>query len=141
MVEPEKADCLFKSAKAGRPVTVDGELDTLMAGLACGEVSLLAWDILSAGAGHFMTVTDESAIDCMRLLAGSDLCSTHTIIAGESAVAGLSGLLLAAGDNVARAALRLDENSNVLLIGSEGATDPQLYKELVTDFMESGEVV
>lgn len=141
VVEPEKADCLFKSAKAGRPVTVDGELDTLMAGLACGEVSLLAWDILSAGAGHFMTVTDESAIDCMRLLAGSDLCSTHTIIAGESAVAGLSGLLLAAGDNVARAALRLDENSNVLLIGSEGATDPQLYKELVTDFMESGEVV
>jgi len=141
VVEPEKADCLFKSAIAGHPVTVGGDLDTLMAGLACGEVSLLAWDILEAGASHFMTVSDESAIDCMRLLAGNDLCSAHTIIAGESAVAGLSGLLLAAGESKARSALGLDENSNILLIGSEGATDPQLYKELVTDFMVSEEVV
>lgn len=141
VVEPEKADCLYKSAEAGYPVTVEGDLDTLMAGLACGEVSLLAWEILEAAVSHFMTVSDESAIDCMRLLAGSELCAAHEIIAGESAVAGLSGLLLASQDEGARRTLGLDENSCVLLIGSEGATDPQLYHELVTEFMAGEEVV
>ncbi len=140
VVEPEKADCLYQSAKAGHPVTVDGELDTLMAGLACGEVSLLAWDILEAGASYFMTVSDESAVDCMRLLAGKELSSQCVITAGESAVAGLSGLLLSSMDSEARQMLKLDENSQIILIGSEGATDPELYKQLVTDYLEAKEV-
>ncbi|MFN4090004.1 MAG: diaminopropionate ammonia-lyase, partial [Alphaproteobacteria bacterium] len=95
VVEPDRAACLFASAAAGRPTAVGGDLDTLMAGLACGEPSLLAWEILEGGADAFMTVTDAAATDCMRLLAdgtGADA----PIVAGESAVAGLAGLLGAA---------------------------------------------
>ena len=104
-----------------------GDLDTLMAGLACGEPSLLAWQELSRAADAFMAVPDEAAVDCMRLLA------RQGIVAGESGVAGLAALLLAAADPAARAALNLGPDSRVLLFSTEGATDPELYERLVTD--------
>lgn len=127
VVEPERAACLLASAEAGRAVAVPGALDTLMAGLACGEPSLLAWQELERAAFAFMAVSDDSAVDVMRLLARHD----PPITAGESAVAGLAGLLLAAADPAARAALGLDGGSRVLLFGTEGATDPALYARLV----------
>ncbi|MCQ4158394.1 diaminopropionate ammonia-lyase [Roseomonas sp. GC11] len=127
VVEPERAACLLASARAGAPVAVGGALDTLMAGLACGEPSLLAWQELERAAFAFMAVPDESAVDAMRLLARR----APRVVAGESAVAGLAGLLLAAGDAAARAALGLDAGSRVLLFGTEGATDPDLYARLV----------
>jgi diaminopropionate ammonia-lyase len=126
VVEPEKAACLLASAEAGQPVTVPGELDTLMAGLACGEPSLLAWQELERGAFAFMAVPDESAVDCMRVLARR----RPPVVAGESAVAGLAGLLLAGRDPLSRAMLGLDAQSRVLLFGTEGATDPELYARL-----------
>ncbi|PWC30604.1 diaminopropionate ammonia-lyase [Teichococcus aestuarii] len=127
VVEPERAACLLASAEAGHAVAVPGELDTLMAGLACGEPSLLAWQELERAAFAFMAVSDDSAVDVMRLLARRD----SPITAGESAVAGLAGLLLASADPAARAALGLDGGSRVLLFGTEGATDPTLYARLV----------
>lgn len=130
VVEPDKADCLYRSALAGRPVAVEGDLDTIMAGLACGEVSLLAWEILRPGADAFMTVPDAAAADAMRLLADAPH-GDPAIVAGESAVAGLAGLLAAAADGEARAALGLDARSVVLLFGTEGATDPALYAQIV----------
>jgi diaminopropionate ammonia-lyase len=126
VVEPEKAACLLASAEAGQPVTVPGELDTLMAGLACGEPSLLAWQELERGAFAFMAVPDESAVDCMRVLARR----RPPVVAGESAVAGLAGLLLAGRDPFSRAMLGLDAASRVLLFGTEGATDPELHARL-----------
>ncbi|WP_207060617.1 diaminopropionate ammonia-lyase [Motiliproteus sp. SC1-56] len=142
VVEPDLAACLYESAKQGAPTVVEGDLDTLMAGLACGEVSLLAWEVLSEGASDFMTVTDQAAVDCMRLMANGALCSERPVVAGESAVAGLAGVILAAQQPSLREALGLDENSQVLLIGSEGATDPELYTELVgrsAEAVERGE--
>ncbi|MFO0467230.1 MAG: diaminopropionate ammonia-lyase, partial [bacterium] len=127
VAEPDKADCLLASAEAGEPVTVPGDLDTLMAGLACGEPSLLAWQELERGAFAFMSVSDESAVECMKLLAQQ----TPPIVAGESAVAGLAALLLAMQEPYARAALGLDADSRVLLFGTEGATDPEVYERLV----------
>jgi len=127
VVEPERAACLLASAEAGRPVAIGGELDTLMAGLACGEPSLLAWQELERGAFAFMAVSDDSAVDCMRLLARRE----PPVVAGESAVAGLAGLLLGAAEPGARAALGLGPESRVLLFGTEGATDPALYDELI----------
>jgi diaminopropionate ammonia-lyase len=130
VVEPEKADCLYRSAVAGRPTAADGGLDTIMAGLACGEVSILAWRILQIGADDFMTIGDDSAVDCMRLLAegrGGD----HPIVAGESAVAGLAGFLLANSDPDLRRRLALDRDSRILVFGTEGATDPEVYARLV----------
>jgi diaminopropionate ammonia-lyase len=125
VVEPERAACLLASAEAQKPVTIGGDLDTLMAGLACGEPSLLAWHELERAAAAFMAVPDESAVDCMRLLAAQDM------VAGESGVAGLAGLLLACADAPARTALGLSAESRVLLFSTEGATDPELYRRLV----------
>jgi diaminopropionate ammonia-lyase len=130
VVEPERADCLYQSARAGHPARSTGDLNTIMAGLSCGEVSPLAWEILGRGADAFLTIPDDAAADTMRLLAdgaGGDA----PIVAGESAVAGLAGLLCALPDAAARAALELDAASRVLVIGSEGATDPALYAQIV----------
>jgi diaminopropionate ammonia-lyase len=127
VVEPDRAACLLESARAGAPTPAEGDLDTLMAGLACGEPSLLAWQELERSGFAFMAVPDAAAVDAMRLLARRD----PPVVAGESAVAGLAGLLLGAGDAGARATLGLDAGSRVLLFGTEGATDAALYAELV----------
>jgi diaminopropionate ammonia-lyase len=130
VVEPERADCLLQSARAGAVVAVRGDLDTLMAGLACGEVSLLAWDFLATGANAFCSIPDQAAVDAMRLLAHPG-GANPVIVAGESAVAGLAAAILTAQDSAARAALGLSPDSRVLLFGSEGDTDPALYQQLV----------
>lgn len=130
VVEPDKAACLYESATVGKPVAVHGELDTLMAGLACGEVSLIAWEVLAAGTADFLTVPDAAAVACMRLLADAPF-GDQPLAAGESAVAGLAGLLMAAARPQMATALGLGLDSRVLLIGSEGATDPELYAQLV----------
>jgi diaminopropionate ammonia-lyase len=126
VVEPERADCLYQSALAGRPTPASGDLSTIMAGLSCGEVSTEAWRILSAGARFFMTIQDDLAIEAMRTLARD-----YAIIAGESATAGLAALTAVAADPILRTQFELTPTSNVLLIGSEGATDPDLYNRLV----------
>jgi diaminopropionate ammonia-lyase len=130
IVEPEHAACIFESVSAGRPTLVDGDLETLMAGLACGEVSLLAWEILQEGADDVLAVDDQAAVDCMRLLADG-VGGDRPLVAGESAVAGLAGLLIARQDPALSDALGLSRTSRVLLIGTEGATDPEVYQQLV----------
>jgi diaminopropionate ammonia-lyase len=127
VVEPERAACLYASARAGAPTAITGALDTMMAGLACGEVSSLAWELLARGGDAFVTIPDQAAVDAMRLLAARP----QPVVAGESAVAGLGALRLLAADAAARAALRLGPDSRVLLFGSEGATDPALYTKIV----------
>ncbi|PMR76435.1 diaminopropionate ammonia-lyase [Billgrantia endophytica] len=130
VVEPDRAACLYESARAGRPIAVHGDLDTLMAGLACGEVSLLAWEVLEDGIDDFITVTDEAAVEAMKLLAAG-IDGDSPLVAGESAVAGLVGLLIARQQTALSEALGLDADSRILLIGSEGATDEEVYRELV----------
>ena len=125
VVEPERAACLLASAAAGAPTPVGGELDTIMAGLACGEPSLIAWQELDRSAAAFLAIPDAAAVGAMRLLAGLG------IVSGESGAAGLAGLLLAAQDLAARAALGLDSTSRVLVFSTEGATDPAVYERLV----------
>lgn len=125
VVEPDRAACLLASAELGLPTAIPGGLDTIMAGLACGQPSLIAWAELERAAAAFMAVPDEAAIACMKLLA------REGIVAGESGVAGLAGFLLAANDPAARATLGLQADSRVLLFSTEGATDPELYRRLV----------
>jgi diaminopropionate ammonia-lyase len=125
VVEPDKADCLTRSAEAGRIAFAEGDLDTVMAGLSCAEPSPLAWTILERGADAFMAIPDATIAPAMRALA------EHGIVGGESGVAGLAALGLAAGDPGMRRALGLDAASRVLLFGTEGATDPELYAALV----------
>ncbi len=129
-VEAEKAACLFESAKSGSLRTIRGELATIMAGLACGEASLLAWRILETGAHFFVTIPDAAAVETMRLLArgcGGD----RPIVGGESGVAGLAGLIACAGNAETRRRVGLDARSTILTIGTEGDTDPELYERIV----------
>ena len=127
VVEPANADCLFQSAVNGEPTVVHGDLDTVMAGLACGEVSLLAWSILESYVPHFMTITDDSISKTMQLLANRQT----PIVAGESAVAGLAGFLIASHDSSLKETLKLDENSRILVFGTEGDTDEKMYEKMV----------
>lgn len=115
----------LKSFKA-----LGGALDTIMAGLVCGEPSLIAWPILSAGVTSFQTIPDSAAAEMMRLLASGHAGARLTI--GESGVAGVAGLVAVARDSDLRAKLDLDLTSGVLVFGSEGDTDAALYKRLIS---------
>ena len=130
VVEPERAACLFASALAGRPTPASPPVGTIMAGLDCGEVSTYAWNVLSSGAAAFITVPDAVVAPCMQLL-DTPTSGDQPIVAGESAVAGLAALLISAGDSELRDALKLDTNSRVLVIGTEGNTDPEIYQSLM----------
>jgi len=130
IVEPDKAACCLLSLQAGKPTIAPGSLDSIMAGLACGEISSLAWQVLQPGAFAAAQVGDDDVADCMRLLADNRY-GDGAIVAGESAVAGLVALIAIAQDQSARGKIGLDENSRVLLIGSEGATDPEVYAGIV----------
>ena len=127
VVEPVNADCLFQSAVNGEPTPIHGDLDTIMAGLACGEVSVLAWSILESHVTHFMSITDESIPKAMQLLANRKT----PIVAGESAVTGLAGYLIACNDSDLKSKLMINENSKVLFFGTEGDTDEEMYEQLV----------
>ncbi len=130
VVEPEQADCLFQSARQGGPARATGSVDSVMAGLACGETSPLAWRFLEPAVDAFMTVPDDAAVAAMRQLA-TGAHGDIPLVAGESAVAGLAALQAMAAQPDWRAAAGLDTESRVLLISTEGATAPGVYAELV----------
>ena len=131
VVEPETADCLYQSAKINQPKMVHIKEETLMGGLSCGEVSTIGWNILKNNADDFITITDENVKPAMCLMAMGK-CSDQTIEAGESAVAGIAALMEIKDKAEIKAALGLNSESRILLFGTEGATDPELYKEIVT---------
>lgn len=130
IVEPEQANCLQLSCMRDELAVVDGKLETLMAGLACGEVSLLAWEVLDTGCDDFTTVSESLVPTAMQVLAKGQYGDTP-VEAGESAVAGVSALLGTVGDETMREKLGLTADSHILVFGTEGATDPELYQQLV----------
>ncbi len=130
VVEPELAACLYESAKAGTPTNVTIEEETLMAGLSCGEPSPLAWGILREEAQDFLTIPESLVAPAMRL-AGRPVGGDPSIVAGESAVAGFAAVIAAASQDRLREALGLNADARVLVIGSEGATDPVIYDQLM----------
>ena len=130
VVEPQQADCLYQSALQGRPARASGSVDSVMAGLACGETSPLAWRFLQPAVDLFVTVGDAEAEAAMRLLADG----THgdlPLVAGESGAAGLAGLQALCADAEARRQAGLDGDARVLLINTEGATAPSVYRQIV----------
>jgi diaminopropionate ammonia-lyase len=130
IVEPTLAPCLIGSANANKLTIFDIQKETMMAGLSCGEPSLLAWKILDEGTDHFMTITDDRVPDLMRLLAnGTD--NDPSIEAGECSASGLAALIEVKNNDTMVKKLNLNDNSRVLLFGTEGATDPDIYKEII----------
>ena len=135
IVEANLADCLYRSAVAGdgKPVAVGGDMQTIMAGLACGEANIISWEILRNYSDIFVSCPDWVAARGMRVL-GNPLKGDHQIISGESGAV-TTGLLYELMTNPEykklKEELELDENSRVLLFSTEGDTDPIKYREIV----------
>ncbi len=137
IAEAEIAACLYKGAVAndGDYRIVDGDLQTIMAGLACGEPNIVCWDILKNHVAAFCACPDWVSARGMRMLA-APMKGDPAVCSGESGAVGM-GLLSAIMQDPEYAelkdALGLNENSRVLLFSTEGDTDPQRYKEIVWD--------
>lgn len=130
IVEPEGAACVFETVRAGEIRTFPGELHTVMGCLSCAEASPLAWRILEHAADFAATIPDALALDGMRLLA-EGVAGDPAIVAGESAVAGLMAAREVARDPELRRRVGLSAESRLLFVGTEGATDPTIYAEIV----------
>ena len=127
-VEPDDAACMLESLAAGRIVTVPGPHRSIMAGLNCGTLSMIAWPVLQATFQLCITVDDDRARRAMRLLADAGIES------GESGASGLAGLLaLCEAPEFAEPRTRFDigPDTNVLVFSTEGATDPEAYAAIV----------
>ncbi len=137
IVEPERADCIFRTAEAhdGRLRVVTGDLDTIMAGLACGEPCTIGWDVLNGYADHFVSVPDHIAARGMRVL-GNPLVGDDRVISGESGAVtlGLVFEVLHRQDlRSLKDELGLGQDSRILCISTEGDTDQENYRRVVWD--------
>lgn len=135
VVEAESAACLYKGAVAGDGAIriVDGDMPTIMAGLACGEPNTLSWDILKNHVDTFTACPDWVARKGMRMLS-APLKGDPQVISGESGAAPfglLASLMTMEEYKDLREHLELDRDSKVLLFSTEGDTDPDRYKQIV----------
>lgn len=137
IVEPNKADCIFRTAEAadGTLHFVTGDMNTIMAGLACGEPCSIGWNVLRDYADNFISCPDYAAAQGMRLLGNPEAGDTK-VISGESGASAFGCVAEIMRDpSLAelRRKLRLDENSRVLFFSTEGDTDKENYKSIVWD--------
>lgn len=135
VVEPTKAPCLFQSATIGdgKPHNFVGDLNTMMAGLACGDPSPIAWDVLRDFTDAFVISPDYVAAKAMRVY-GVPLDGDPFIVSGESGAVTLGSLMftmcLPEYDSL-RKYLNINRDSQILLINSEGNTDPDDFRQIV----------
>ncbi len=135
VVEPTRAGCLYESMRIGdgEPHSVTGELDTIMAGLACGDPNPLAWETLYNCADFFAICPDYVAAKGMRVYS-TPLPDDPLIISGESGAVTLGALMYTMeyeGARELRDAMGLNEDSQVLLINTEGNTSPEEFRSVV----------
>ena len=135
IVEPNKADCIFRTAQAndGKLRFVTGDMDTIMAGLACGEPCSIGWEVLKDCADHFISCPDFVAARGMRIL-GNPGGSDDRVISGESGAAAFGCVAQIMTDpdlQEIRQTLGLDETSRVLFFSTEGDTDRENYRAIV----------
>ena len=135
VMEAQAADCLYQGAKAGDGDIriVDGDLSTIMAGLACGEPNIISWDILKNHSSFFVSCPDWVSAKGMRML-GAPVKGDPQVVSGESGAVGM-GLIATLMTEPEYAQLKeaigLDENSRVLMFSTEGDTDPENYRKIV----------
>ena len=137
VMEAKAADCLYRGAVAGdgEPRIVDGDLTTIMAGLACGEPNILSWDILRNHVSAFVSCPDWVSARGMRML-GMPVKGDPSVVSGESGAVGM-GLISAIMEDDTyrdlREHLELDRFSQVLMFSTEGDTDPEKYRRILWD--------
>ncbi|MHB8245029.1 MAG: diaminopropionate ammonia-lyase [Acidimicrobiales bacterium] len=127
-VEPIDADCMLQSVRAGSVVTAPGPHASIMAGLNCGRPSEIAFPVVAAGMDAFVAIEDGPVKEAMRSLAEQGIVSGET---GAAALAGLSELLASSEGGLFRSELGLGSGGTVLLLSTEGATDPDAYRVIV----------
>lgn len=137
IVEPNKADCVYRTAEAadGKLHFVTGDMNTIMAGLACGEPCSIGWNVLRDYADNFISCPDYMAAQGMRILA-SPIKGDPQIISGESGAAAFGCVTEIMRDpqyRDIREKLGLNENSRVLFFSTEGDTDKENYRSIVWD--------
>ena len=130
VTEPTASCCLYQSAQTGHPVTVSGDTSSVMDGLVVEEPTAEAWTILGDGAFAFLTVPDQAAVDAMRQ-AAQPLGDDPPTVIGATGSAAWAGFLAASSDPQLCSQLGLDEHSRVVVLVSEGATDPEVYRDIV----------
>ncbi len=130
IVESSYSACVQQSLVNNKPSAVPIENETMMAGLSCGEISLLAWEVLSRCTSLALSIEDTAVPLAMQIL-GKGLAHNTAIEAGECAVPGLISILAIQQEDALRKQLALDANSRVLVFGCEGATDAELYNSIV----------
>lgn len=137
IVEPDKADCIYRTAEArdGKLHCVTEEMNTIMAGLACGKPCTIGWNVLKDCADNFVSITDSVAAQGMRIL-GNSLPGDPKVISGESGAAGfgfVSEVLRRPDLSSLKKELGLNEESIILCISTEGDTDRENYRRIVWD--------
>ena len=130
VVEPDSAACVMESIKSGKIEKIDIKRESLMGGMSCGEVSLVPWEILKNSVKHCISLPDDDIAKTMRLLGNSSF-SDEKIIAGENSVPGVISLITSSEDQNIKEKLKLNKDSNVLVIGCEGDTDKEMYQKLI----------
>ena len=130
-VESHMSACFLESIAAQTPTLVDITEETVMAGLSCGEVSVLAWELLQSSLSHCLAIDDAAVAPLMANFADGAIAGVP-IEAGECATSGLAALLAAKQDPDCWQQLGFNADSAILLIGSEGATDADIYAELIS---------
>ncbi len=130
VVEPTASACLYQSAIENRAATVSGDGRSVMDGLVVQSASAQAWRILGDGAFAFLTIPDEATVDAIRQ-AAAGVGGDSPVVIGETGIAGWAGFLAATRDENLRQQLGLDCNSRIVIIATEGATDPEVYYSLV----------
>ena len=135
IVEPETADCVFQSIKNNKSTNVDIKKESLMGGMSCESVSTIAWEILKNSCNFCLTVSDEFIAPMVAMLNKKKI-SSEKIISGECGVPGVIALKGILNDEKLKSSLKLNSNSNVLLIGCEGLTDEVNYEKLLSKGIE-----
>lgn len=135
IMEPHQANCLYVSAMAddGKPHNVGGSMQTLMAGLACGEPNTISWPILRDNAECFISACDSLSANGVRILA-APLPGDPAITSGESGAIGtglLYEIMMKPEHKELKEKLKLNQNSHVLLVSTEGDTSPDIYRDIV----------
>jgi diaminopropionate ammonia-lyase len=132
IVEPENANCVFKSIENNKPTAINIIKETIMGGMSCGDVSTVAWEILKNSTNNCLTITDDAISTTVALLSEAKL-SDEKIVAGECAVPGIIALIGLSKKKEYLNKLSLNSNSKILLFGCEGLTDSEMYRKLLDD--------
>ena len=130
IVEPDSAACVMESIKSGKIEKIDIKKESLMGGMSCGEVSLVPWEILKNSVKFCISLPDDDIAKTMKFL-GNCSFSEEKIIAGENSAPGVISLITSCENDKIREKLKLNSNSNILVIGCEGDTDKEMYQKLI----------